>query len=71
MTRDDNPEYFQHVCEVIQAVFTAEHAMIEQKDISCRLKRREITPSEYVECIAEELIRPTDKNEILNETTFY
>lgn len=65
MTREDNPSYFFHVCDVINAVFRAEHNTIEKLDIKNRLKNKEITPDEYVEFIAEELIRPTDPSEVI------
>lgn len=64
MTREDNPKYFAHVCEVIKAVFLAEVATDEKQHIGKRLSSYKITPDEYVEAIAEEMISHTDKSEV-------
>lgn len=64
MTREDNPEYFAHVCGVIKAVFMAEQECENKYGISKKVKTGEITADQYVEFVAEELIGPTDKNEI-------
>lgn len=42
MTREDNPEYFAHVCEVIKAVFMAEQACEEKYGISKKVTAGEI-----------------------------
>lgn len=64
MTREDNPKYFAHVCELIKAVFVAEQNSVDKKDIRTLLKEGKITPDEYVEMVATELISTTDKNEV-------
>lgn len=63
MTRQDNPTYYSHVCEVIKAVIVAVQACNE-RGLSERLKAREITPEEYIEAVADELLSRTDKSEI-------
>lgn len=64
MTREDNPQCFAHLCEVIKAVFMAEDAANKKQHIGTRLSNKKITPDEYVEAIAEEMISHTDKSEI-------
>lgn len=63
MTKQDNPTYYSHLCEIIKAIFAAEHACNE-RGLSDRLKAREITPEEYIEAVADELLSRTDKSEI-------
>lgn len=67
MTREDNPEYFAHVCEVIKSVFVAEDEANTKHQIGKRLQAREITPDQYVEYIAEEFISATPKEEVEKE----
>lgn len=67
MTKQDNPEYFAHLCLVIEAVFAAENKLTDTTDIKKRLKAKKITPRHYVEAIAEEMISRTDKSEIEND----
>lgn len=64
MTREDNPEYFAHVCEVIKSVFMAEDKADTEHHLRERLVKKEITPDQYVEYIAEELISTTPKEEV-------
>lgn len=64
MTRQDNPEYFDHLCIVVEGVFAAEHRLIKKERLTERLKAGEITPRQYIEEVAEELISRTDKSEI-------
>lgn len=64
MTREDNPEYYAHVCDVISAIFKAEHKCIERDDILNKLKANAITPQEYIESIADELISTKEPEEI-------
>lgn len=71
MTRADNPEYFEHVCEVIKAVFVAEDMCEKKHNIKERVKSHDITPQQYVEYIADELVSKTDPNELNNEYSRY
>lgn len=64
MIKEDNPAYFNHVCEVVKAVFAAENELVDSENIKERLQRKEITPEEYIELVAAELIRPTRKEDI-------
>ena len=64
MTRQDNPEYFAHLCIVVEGVFAAEHRLIKKERLTERLKAGEITPRQYIEEVAEEMISRTDKSEI-------
>lgn len=64
MTREDNPKYFAHVCEVIKAVFMAEGAAYEKHHIAERFKAGTISSNEYIEAIAEEMISYIDKSKI-------
>lgn len=64
MTREDNPTYFAHVCEVIKSVFMAEEVANEKHKIGTRLANHKITPDEYVEAIADELLSKTNKEDI-------
>lgn len=63
MTKEDNPEYFKHLCLVIECVFAAERHIIETTDIQKKLKAKKITYSQYIEAIAEEMISRTPKSE--------
>lgn len=63
MTRQDNPEYFDHICLVVEAVFAAENKLVRD-GLGNKLKSGEITPMEYIEAVAEEMISRTDKSEI-------
>lgn len=63
MTRNDNPEYFAHICLVVEGVFAAEHRLIKKERLTERLKAGEITPQQYIEEVAEEMISQTPKSE--------
>lgn len=62
MTKEDNPEYFDHICLVIEAVFAAENKLVRD-GLGNKLKSGEITPIEYNEAVAEELISRTPIND--------
>lgn len=64
MTREDNPEYYAHVCLVIKSVFAAEKRCVYRDHIKERFNAGEITADQYVEIVADELIRPTKPEEI-------
>lgn len=64
MTREDNPEYYAHVCLVIKSVIKAENHCIKYNRIVERFKAGEINADQYVEIVADELIRPTKPEEI-------
>ena len=62
MTRKDNPEYFDHICLVVEAVFAAENKFVRD-GLGNKLKSGEITPIEYIKAVAEELISRTPIND--------
>ena len=62
MTKEDNPEYFDHICLVVEAVFAAENKLVRD-GLGKKLKSCEITPREYIEAVAEELISRTPIND--------
>ena len=50
-------EYKEHLCEIVQMVFTAEDAVIRANpEMLEKMEKREIEPQEYVELIAEEIL---------------
>ena len=61
MKREDNLEYFEHLCDVIKAVFAAENNL--QPGLAEDLKSKKITADEYVERVADELLSRTDSIE--------
>lgn len=63
MTKQDNPTYYAHVCEVIKAVLSAENKCISRGIVE-RFKAHEITADQYIEEVADELLSRTDKSEI-------
>ena len=63
MTRQDNPTYYSHVCEVIKAVLSAENRCISRGIVE-RFKAHEITADQYIEEVADELLKYTDPNKI-------
>lgn len=67
MTIEDNPKYFAHVCEVIKAVFMAEDKINSEHSLLAKVTNGKMTPDEYVEHIAAELISTTDKSEIAEQ----
>lgn len=66
MTRQDNPKYFDHLCIVVESVFAAENRLANEARLTERLKAGEITPRQYIEEVAEEMISRTDKSEVEN-----
>lgn len=50
-------EYKDHLCEIVQMVFTAEDAVIRaHPEMLEKMEKREIEPQEYVDLIAEEIL---------------
>lgn len=56
-------EYKRHLCDVICMVFRAEDAITKaEPDLSVRLKTRQISPDQYVEKIADEILSHTPED---------
>lgn len=67
MNKADDPQYYMHLCNVIRAVFTAEHTLLEKENLVEQLKSKKITSQEYIEKIADELLSHTNYEQFKRE----
>lgn len=56
-------EYKKHLCDIICMVFRAEDAVNkEEPELLVKLKAKQITPEQYLEKIADEILSHTPEN---------
>lgn len=64
MTREDNPEYYDHCCAVIFSVFRAEEEAQKKLKIKENVKEGKISADEYIQAVCDELLHDIKPDEI-------